>query len=377
MKKVILTFFCINFFAVNTIYSQLISRWNFTQNGAGVIPGIGPNGLNGMNATFLNLTPVNGFQGTPNGAMHFNGSSSQALVSNTLPGFPATFNNINNITMVALVRFSGFYAGACQANCIVSKGFPNMIPGNYQLHVDDNNFNGDCNSFNPNNERTAATFGTVQYNANWNTGGNFIQTGTWYLIAASYDGAFIRIYQYPMNPAVFNFNWASSLVPSVTIPATGGAMGTNTQSLSIGYHLNSNYRYWLNGDLDELLIYNNALSNTEMGTLYKWLWGKNGNFKNEDIDINNLGAINQSTETFTIEIYPNPATNKLNITLNSNSDELVTINIYDLFGRKYLSEKKPGNETIITLSSLNLKPGIYIIETKQGTQTKTKKLIIE
>jgi hypothetical protein len=77
--------------------------------------------------------------------------------------------------------------------------------------------------------------------------------------------------------------------------------------------------------------------------------------------------------------FPNPFTEKLNLTLNNVSEGNVTIEVYDLSGRKHYTQTtlSGGQGTLsIDLSSLaNLAKGVYIVNIKNGNEAIQQKLV--
>jgi hypothetical protein len=89
---------------------------------------------------------------------------------------------------------------------------------------------------------------------------------------------------------------------------------------------------------------------------------------------------NKQGNGVTIEaINPNPFTEKLNLTLNNVSEGNVTIEVYDLSGRKHYTQTtlSSGQGTLsIDLSSLsNLAKGVYIVNIKNGNEAIQQKLV--
>ena len=94
----------------------------------------------------------------------------------------------------------------------------------------------------------------------------------------------------------------------------------------------------------------------------------------------NTGYAQQESERLTTEItqnidgltiYPNPVNNGkvfISTTLNLSKD----INIYDVLGKKIVSETLFGKE----LNVSNLTPGVYILKIKENNFSATRKLVV-
>ena len=79
------------------------------------------------------------------------------------------------------------------------------------------------------------------------------------------------------------------------------------------------------------------------------------------------------------KIYPNPFTNRINLTINSAVREQGVINIYDIAGRKQFSASTlltPGNNEIV-LEDLLLPKGVYILELETPSYNRQEKLVRE
>jgi hypothetical protein len=107
-------------------------------------------------------------------------------------------------------------------------------------------------------------------------------------------------------------------------------------------------------------------------------------FENGSPDADDLGSITAVTElpvaNVDFSIYPNPASSGLNIDFTVSSNEKTEISLFDLNGRLLqilVNEQLPAGEhsKYISLGSLNLNAGMYLITMKSESNYKTKKLI--
>jgi pimeloyl-ACP methyl ester carboxylesterase len=86
-------------------------------------------------------------------------------------------------------------------------------------------------------------------------------------------------------------------------------------------------------------------------------------------------GIDDTKQPFTFGMYPNPANDKVTITLNDTRDAKVTI--YDSLGKMVMSKSAENAlDNQFSLDLTQLENGFYVIETGNGSQKATKKLLI-
>ncbi|HNF44230.1 MAG TPA: LamG domain-containing protein, partial [Ferruginibacter sp.] len=183
--------------------------------------------------------------GRTNHAFHFNGVYQYMRIKNS-----PSLNFGNTITLAVWVRPTGFYYGICHASQLLSKGGGNYNPGNYALRFDDALFtNGRgcsgtlCDTLHQNFRGTGTVLTPYP--------GEFIKKGQWYSVIYTNDGKTARLY---VN---------CELKYSVAFPETF----TNNEDLFFGKSDDDLFPFWLNGDLDDIRIYNRALSLEEITAL--------------------------------------------------------------------------------------------------------------
>ena len=77
-----------------------------------------------------------------------------------------------------------------------------------------------------------------------------------------------------------------------------------------------------------------------------------------------------------IEIYPNPTKNEINITLPDKNNESVIISINSVNGRE-IFEKKYGNiESQIKITGFKAERGIYLVKVLMDSDIYIKKIIV-
>jgi hypothetical protein len=192
---------------------------------------------NNNNPSFNNATLTADRFGNTNNAYHFNGSSSYMRIPTS-----ATLNMGNTMSIALWVKPTGYYTGTCYQNVLVMKSAPTNLQSNYHLRFGDI-YNG-CSSpstaverFSGNNAVAAAPF---------------VQLNQWYSVVWTSDGITERIY--------VNCVLRASV-------AAGGIAYTNTFDLLFGMNTDPSFSYWLNGDLDEVRLYDRALNQDEISVL--------------------------------------------------------------------------------------------------------------
>ena len=186
--------------------------------------------------------------GHEDNAYLFDGSSSYMRVANS----PSL--NPENITLMARLKVNDFYMGTCHFSEIIGKGSPDVTNGFYVMRIADpyghcyeapdvtkEYFMGAYGDDIP--EGTAA--GVLADTA-------FIQKDSWYTVVYTYDGTTASIY----------VNGQLKAVEERSVAFT-----PNDQDLYIGRHEDPAFPYWFNGVIDEVRIYNRAITCYEAAAL--------------------------------------------------------------------------------------------------------------
>ena len=200
---------------------------------------------NSNNPVFNNTTFTNDRFGNKNSAVHFNGTNSFIRIPNN-----PSINFSNTITLSVWVRPTGFYYDICHASSIISKGPPNYMPGNYALRFDDALFTegGGC-SGEPLKDSLHLNFRGTGTSAKAYT--PFITKNKWYHVVYTNDGN---------NSALYVDCDLKYIVPFKET-------FTNDEDLFLGRTNDDWFPFWLNADLDDVRIYDRALSKTEVEAL--------------------------------------------------------------------------------------------------------------
>jgi len=195
---------------------------------------------------FCSATPVVSRSGQDSGAYYFDGTSSYMAVKNSSSLNPASF-----VTLAALIKPMGFYQGKCHGNRVFNKGFNDADHGRILLGFDDEPYlNNGCNKpVHNNREFFVGSYGNGGAKASGARDTDRIRTDTWYNLVYTYDGSTAKLY---IN---------GILKPNVKVRTS---FKPNDMPLYIGRMQDPAFPYYFNGVIDEIRIYNRALSSDEV-----------------------------------------------------------------------------------------------------------------
>ncbi len=187
---------------------------------------------------FNNATLTTDRFGNPNCAYHFNGVDNYMQIPHS-----ASLNIPSNKISISLwVKPTGYNTAPCYGNMLITKSAPTTLPSNFYVLFTD--VNTGC---------TAPTTTQERF-----TGNNavaltpFVQLNQWYSIVWTSDGVTEKIY--------VNCELKGSA------PA-GGVPFSNAFDMFFGHQNNTSFPYWLNGDLDEIRIYDRVINQGEIDVL--------------------------------------------------------------------------------------------------------------
>lgn len=301
---------------------------------------------NNNHPVFNNATITSDRFGNPNSAYHFNGIYQYMRIPNK-----PSLNFGSQITLSVWVRPTGFYYDICHASQIISKGGGNYNPGNYALRFDDALYslgtgcNGSiCDSLHQNFRGTGTVLKPY--------GGDFIKKGQWYNVLYTNDGRTARLYV------------DCALKYEVEFPETF----INNEDLFFGKSDDQFFPFWLNGDLDEIRIYNRALDNDEIFALCN---EKQENKKTEtlvpeklpELEKRNNELVKELTvdhDSITVTLYDNGIVDGDSVTLIYNDKILTTHQLLtekpSVFHIKIAAGKNSRNELVMYAENLGSIP---------------------
>ncbi|HYJ64720.1 MAG TPA: LamG domain-containing protein [Parafilimonas sp.] len=197
---------------------------------------------------FNSATLTNSKGGKPNSAYYFDGSSSFMQVANS-----PSLNPDSTITLAALIKPMGFYAGQCHANRILAKLYDANSRGIYLLGFDDQlhyDYKGCDKPVKTGRENFYASYGNSTAATGVNDTTQYIKLDKWYFIVYTYNGIYSNLY---INNVLVN-----------SVKKKDENFIPNDYDLYIGKTPSPNFPYYFNGVIDEIRIYNRALSFDEV-----------------------------------------------------------------------------------------------------------------
>jgi hypothetical protein len=142
----------------------------------------------------------------------------------------------------------------------------------------------------------------------------------------------------------------------------GGVSGTTIWGSSI-----PNF----SGIVDTFTYWNDALKPAIIAILATRVTASNNNAR---------VANNEKIKEPDFSIFPNPATDELNILVEVQTSGSINIELFDLAGRKVYEMNKPNvskGHQLITLKNLKIAAGEYIVNFRAGNLRRTEKVIFK
>ncbi len=348
-KSILLIIICLGIFVVSaqTTYptgaTGCIARWTFDVTEVSGLTPITDVSNNGNHAVNNNVTSSAGWKNIPKTAGKFNGTNSWGEVADK------NMLKTTEFTLISLVKLDAFNFSSCQGSTILCKGYPEFISGNYGLTITDNFYDGSCNIISSNQNQMYGQLGAMNPNFYY-AAGNYLNTNQWYFLAVSISNNELKNYQVKMDP-----NVKQTSLPSFNTVAVTNNVDTNYQNISIGTTLNPSYPYFIDGDIDELILFNKALTDTEVYNIYSYLYGAalsntdlvTNNKFNIDITNHQL-AVLAGEQDYAIEIFNlmgqklrkfTHLNNNFKNDLSANGGELLVIKITNNKGESFSVKK--------------------------------------
>ncbi len=297
------------------------------------------------------LTPdptfINGMKGS---AMYFDGIDDHVFIwdSNSL-------DTDSSMTISLWIMPDSLASGGAK---VMSKWYSAPSEGDWLLSLSSqDSCGGNCVSW---------YFGFANYSVYGNPNGWFsigppdldyyLTLGEWNFITVTFDTGLVNLY--------YNGNLIKTDTSLIKYTSLNEY---NTDDIYIGSLWNGYSAYRFKGGLDEIRIYNRALSASEVNDIYNFVTSVENN-------------VNKLPEEFALsQNYPNPFNPstkiKYSVTLSSN----VVIKVYDVLGDEVatlVNEEKPAGEYKVEFDGIKLSSGIYFYQLKAGSYIETKKMVL-
>lgn len=315
----------------------LVAQWKFSGNAM-------DSSGNGHHGTIVgSITPAAGKKGNPNTAMSFPGYGNHITVP-----YSANFN-FTKYSVCAIVKPTVLFTGACQGNAVIVRG--PFAPDHWGININDNAYN-DCSLADTNKyvfttyAGTASPSGiTQQYTPN-------VHTNIWYCMVATYDGDTVRMYIDGVLKSKY--------------PAASGVMSAGTDSIGIGIDLftSSGSQFPFTGIMDEIRVYNRALSVDEICYFCT--------YSGDEKPVSIAGI----EKDYSINVYPNPAHDALTLQVGTGLlNTLKQYTVYNALGQSLISGRFNAETTTINIG--NLPTGAYYIRVSSGDNSITRQFTVQ
>lgn len=185
----------------------------------------------------------------------------------------------------------------------------------------------------------------------------YLIIGEWNFIAVTFDTGFVNLY------------YNGGLIYSDTTIIKYTSLGEyGTDDIHIGRFHTGNPNYSFRGGLDEIRIYNRALSESEVNDIYNQVTA---------VEENEIDAI--PTNCNLTENFPNPFNPRTKIRYSIPQTSTVVIKVFDILGNEIetlVDEEKNTGTYEITWYAENLPSGVYICRLQAGSFVETKKMVL-
>lgn len=173
---------------------------------------------------------------------------------------------------------------------------------------------------------------------------DLLETNKWYEVVGQYTGTEMELY---INHKLQDFQTLE------------GQIANTSFDISVGQMLPTDFNYPFSGSIDNLLMFSGTLTLQEIISLHAL-----------------YNPIADVTNSEQIICYPNPATDKITISLADNNSQKVTIKIFSIGGQCiYTKHKTFEDNAIHTIGIASLKAGVYLLQVQYNNKTYRTKLL--
>jgi len=274
---------------------------------------------------------------TADQAFYFDGIDDYIYIPDSL-----TLNPSNEMSVSAWIYLDSYKSNPLSNNIIVKDSY-NLKRRDYLLQV---GYHGTGNR---------ASFGVFSNNSYFGlTSADSVNLQQWTHLAGTYDENFICIY-------------IDGLLSSSA--AYTGDINDSDQSLLIGATNDTIYNRYFHGKIDDIRIYNRAISSEEVNVLFT-----------EPITIPVESENTRKPDQFILhQNYPNPFNPQTRIQYELKTAGVVELTVYDLLGneveRLVNQRQSVGSHTVI-FNAANNASGVYIYRIRSHDFVAAKKMIL-
>ncbi len=141
-------------------------------------------------------------------------------------------------------------------------------------------------------------------------------------------------------------------------------------------YLNNPIDTAMSGDYNGISAFNNIV---------RPVWGRteNGQMAIMTALINNIATnASEQQNNFSVNAYPNPSSDEINISVNLREEDFLSVKLYDLLGKEVATlsnEKRSAGNNSFTFSRKenHLPEGIYLLKIKTSSKTEVRKIVFE
>jgi hypothetical protein len=120
---------------------------------------------------------------------------------------------------------------------------------------------------------------------------------------------------------------------------------------------------------------NNTAYTVDVATLYNGLWSAYGPACTVTTPFIRMATQDINTNVFEVSAFPNPFARHFSLDIQSSSDDLVQVKVYDMIGRALEVQNATVSELSTKEIGTNYPSGVYNVVVSQGDKVKSVRMI--
>jgi hypothetical protein len=120
---------------------------------------------------------------------------------------------------------------------------------------------------------------------------------------------------------------------------------------------------------------NNTVYTVDVATLYNGLWSSYGPACTVTTPFIRMASQDINTNVFEVKAFPNPFARHFSLDIQSSSDDLVQVQVYDMLGRALEVQKATVSELSTKEIGTNYPSGVYNVVVSQGDKVRSVRMI--